>query len=65
LSNPGHGSASFGDIFFATGAETSAVFPCVHRIKFLVVKQKPNEEHLLLRLTTGSRLIETSLLPEV
>jgi hypothetical protein len=30
-----------------------------------VIKQKPNEEHLLLRLTTGSRLIKTSLLPEV
>jgi hypothetical protein len=65
LSKTRHGSAGFGDDGFASGAETSAVFLCVHRIKFLVIKQKPNEEHLLLRLTTGSRLIETSLLPEV
>lgn len=60
-----HGSAGFGDDGFATGAETSAVFLCVHRIKFLVIKQKPNEEQLLLHLTNDSKLIKTSLLPEV
>jgi hypothetical protein len=38
-----------------TGAETSAVILCVHRINFLVIKQKLNEEHLPLRLTTGSQ----------
>jgi hypothetical protein len=29
-----HGSAGFGDDGFASGAETSAVFLCVPRIKF-------------------------------
>jgi len=60
-----HGSAGFGDDGFAPGAETSAVFLYVHRIKFLMIKQKPNEEHILLHLTNGSKLIKTSLLPEV
>jgi hypothetical protein len=47
------------------GDGTSTVSLCVHRIKFLVIKQKPDEEHLPLRLTTGIKLIEPSPLPEV